>query len=1074
MKIKSINLDGGSKASGGGPGHRARTPKTNQDLSARRIVPKSSQARPLSRLELAMQNSPRNQVKNFWKKHKGKGMNPATRKKMKKVLLLLGGLFLIAGAIGGLWFFSYLQKLDSELPSVEDPFGSKEIASVIYDRNGVELYKLFDEYNRDPLNIDEIPNQVKWAFLAAEDIDFYTHQGFDPVAIIRCAVVNVRAGGVACGGSTITQQVVKITTDSSEQKIERKLKELLYAIKIEQAYTKDEILQLYLMVAPFGSNIYGLTAASEFYFGKEPKDLTIAEAAILASIVQSPYYLSPTQGPDLEKDGVVTTAAERVKERQEYVLGQLRAYKDKINAQNRVNLDDQEADDLFSDEIIDEALAQELNYRAPIATDKKAGHAVDYAIERLLSGNYRNGEEPFLYQDLQTGGYHIYTTIDYDVQQIAESSTKAAVAAQGATYNFNNAAVITTQPSTGEIIAMSGSKDYYGESVGCDADGKNCLFDPQVNIMNTRQSPGSSTKPYGTYEAYSEGKLFYGSLLPDVPVDIGGGYTIKNWNGSYFGITDKTTAGQMLRDSRNLPAIFVLETIGLQKFLDTMTAFGYTTYGDSTQFGPSVILGGADIYGIEHAQGYGVFANGGELVKSEIISRIEDRDGNVIYEHKPAPVKVADERAVYMLNETLLNNAFVSWDGRQVSAKSGTSEDNKDLWMVLYSPDFVTVAWSGNNNNAPTSLNSFGVTAVNPWVKAYMAQIGSSFPYFSGQTPFSRPGGIVGGGGCSGECIGSFSGLVSGSRLEGVDYAVDNIRKKVRVCTDQPNKLARPIDEALGLAQDLVAVQYISPAPSYQQFIDKYLQDQANQGKGVPNGGPTAYCDIDRTGAGISGPFFAPLSVTNPIATGGGSIRISGGAYSMDVSRTIDTVQFYWDCNGSGVACTAAKSLGAPVSVVDGKFDVTYNIPAAYTEPGQYSVVGIATDDNGNTGRKVVTTVLISYVDPNISFTFDDPSPWMYGVTVGGGQSTRIRMSTGGANLPAGSTVLLFVRKDGGAWSVAGNMTGAGANWQLNWDGGTLVTNANSTFQFYAVAWISGSTGVLTSSSSAVVQLQAN
>lgn len=991
------------------------------DYSSRLAENSKGRPKAKSRMEIAAENSPRAKVRALLSKHTGR-LSPKTKKKLRKIFfgVIVVGCF--TAIVGGLWFFSYLQRLDAALPPVENPFQDKELASVIYDRNGKELYKLFNEYNRDPLDIKEIPAQVKWAFLASEDVDFYVHKGFDPIAIVRCGVLSLRAGGVSCGGSTVTQQIVKITTNQIQQTLDRKFSEILFAIKIEQAYTKDEILQLYLQVAPFGSNIYGLSSAADFYFNKQPKDLTLAEATLLAGVIQSPVYYSPTiPNTDEQK--------QRAKSRQEnHVLHQMKVHMAQINAQHRKNIDDPEADDLLTEELIEAAVAEELKYVPPIATNKKAGHAVDYALIQLQQKNFKNGTEPFTLSDLQVGGYKVYTTIDYDLQQIAEQTVADAVASYGGTYSFSNAAVITTRPKTGEIITMVGSKSYYGVSAGCDAANKNCEYDPQVNVLNTPQSPGSSTKPMGSYEAYKQGKLFPASLVPDVPIDLGGGYTVKNWNSTFFGVTDKTSSGQMLRESRNLPAIITLEIIGIPRFLEVMREFGYTTYNNAAQFGPSVILGGADVIPIEHAQGYGVFANEGNLVPVTVISKIVDRQGNTVYEHKPEPKKVADEKAAYLINQSLLNNHFLSWDGRDVAAKSGTSENSTDAWIANWSPDFVTIAWVGNNNNRNMDLNAFGENAVSPWVKNYMRQIGDS-EYFAAATDFPRPGGIVSIPGCSGECENGAVGLNSGIRMgiEGVNYPVDIVRKKVRVCKDQGNRLARPIDEATGNATDLWVSTYIMPAPSYQKYLDKYMKESGN-----PNGGPDQQCDIDRAGSGINGPFFQNLSIT---MTGPNTVRYSGNVYSTTNPAT--QVRFYFDCNGGG-NCNGAKEVGTPLNINGNNFDVTITLPAT-PAAGNYTAMVRATNGSQN-----------NFSNP-VQLTVGTAPTAAFVITPTGGTRTITYTLAPAMNL---NNVRLFVSANGGtATQVPGTESGNGP-YTWNWN----VPSGTATYTFYMVGSIPGTT----------------
>ncbi len=924
------------------------TTKINMNDGRRKGAP--GKRKQISRLEMAARNSPRARFAAL-KKYR---LSKSTRQKLKKIALLCLGLFLVVGILGGIWFFSYLQKLNDELPPVENPFQDKELTSVIYDRNGTQLYKMFNQFNRDPVDITQIPERVQWAFLSAEDIDFYTHSGFDPAAIIRCGLYYItRHNGTTCGGSTITQQLVKITTDQSAPTLERKIRELLFSVKIEQAYTKSQILQMYLTVAPFGSTIYGITTAAQFYFGKTPKDLTLAEAADLASMIQDPVRLSPTIGSDTNANQA------RLKERQMYVLGQMQTYKDKINNQTRTNEDNPELEDVVTDEMITAAKTEDVKYRAPIFTGKKAGNFVDYTLEQLQTGNY-NGGEPFTLSQLQTGGYKVYTSLDYDLQQIAEQSVADAVNTYGPVYDFSNAALITTQPSTGEIITMVGSKNYYGTSEGCDAQGKNCLFDPQVNVLANPRSPGSSTKPFGTYEAYKEGKLFSGSVLPDVPIDVGGGYTVKNWNGTYMGVGPQTTAGDMLRISRNLPALVVLKVIGIPTFLQTLRSFGYTTFADDSQFGPSVILGGSGVIGIEHAQAYGVFANGGNLVRTQVITKIVDRTGKTIYEYTPQPTKVADERAVYMLNETLLNNHALSWDGRDVSVKSGTSENSTDAWIAAYSPDFVSIAWVGNNNSQHMSLNAFGENAVAPWIKDYMRQIGDS-PYFAAATQFPRPAGITQGGGCTSNCLGSYQGLASGYMMDDVSVPSDVTYSKIQVCDDQPDRLARPVDVATGHAKDAVAVYYKMAAPEYQGFLDNYMYDQATQGKGMPNGGPRDYCDKDRSGGTSTSqnPFFSALTFTITATGNNFKVHAAGNAFTPLPNQGVKQVDFYFDATGAN-----ANHLIGSVTLSSGSsFNLdmpdSQGVMNQYAgDNGTYIITAVATDTQGRVGMQGKTVTL--------------------------------------------------------------------------------------------------------------------
>lgn len=929
------------------------------------------------------------------------------QKKIRNVVLMVVGIVAITLFLGGTWVFAYLQQLSQDLPPLDDPFRDREIASIMYDRKGKELYKLIGDYARDPVDIKDIPEHVKWAFLAAEDVDFYNHQGFDPASIFRCAVYNVMQGVTVCGGSTITQQASKITVFGNEQKFERKLKELLLAMKIEQAYSKDEILQLYLTVAPFGGQIYGITSAADFYFNKQVQDLTLAEASILASIVQNPAALSPTKS-------VIYTPEDariKVKERQGYVLGQVEKYRDKINSQTRSNYNDPEMEDVITVEMIEAAHAQELVYAPPILTDIKAGHFVDFVRSQLTTKPYKYGE-PFTETELLTGGYRIYTTLDYDLQQVAEAAVADAVATYGPAYNVSNGALLTISPARGEIITMVGSKSYFGQSEGCDANGHNCRYNPQVNILTTPQSPGSSTKPYATYEAYRQGKLFTGSFVPDVPINEGNLSVLKNWNGSFYGATAKTFASQMLAESRNLPAVITLEAIGIPRFLEVMRSFGYSTYTDDAQYGHSVVLGGSDVLPIEHARGYGALANQGDLVENEAILKITDKDGNIVWEYTtPNATKVADERAAYMLNMSLLNNNGISWDGRDVSMKTGTSQDNKDVWVVPYSPDMVTVAWMGNNNNEPMDVNAFGESVVTPWLRNYMRNIGDT-EYFAAARSFERPAGVITGGGCESgdraQCVGAYVGLQSGYMLEDVDYPVDNLRKRIRVCKDQPDRVARPIDEALNMAEDRIFDQYVlTSVPNWQRFVDEYITSSTN----IPNGGPTAFCDRDRGGSGI---FVQNLTITST-ATG---VRYQGQALSSN--GTVNSVEFYF----------SGRLMG---SVTNGTFDVTYPYAPAFpvVEDGVYAANVVVRDNAGSTPHTSSATYVTvgdginNATDVSLQNAGAAPITRTYVQFL----ADTVNFSYSGAM--ATSNAVLQMNKDGAGFVNVGTMAGGGTSYSL-------------------------------------------
>lgn len=648
---------------------------------------------------------------------------------VSKIVQLFTGIGLILFVLAVIFTMSYLQYVSQDLPTPEKPFGIKNTTSIIYDRSGAELYRIFDEEDRDPVRIENIPALVKWTFLASEDINFYEHFGIDPVAILRCVSRYFSNDADKCGGSTITQQLIKKTALTDEVNLERKVKEVLLAIKIEELRSKDEILEMYLTVVPEGSNIYGITRAAKFYFGKELKDLNLAEISVLAAIPQNPSRLSPTKSIDNDD------AKQLLRQRQLYVLGQLERHMEKIN--RAISAEGAEENQLLTLEKINEAKNFELVYKDPVF-EIKAPHFVFYVQEQLQERGYNNGV-PFTLEEIETAGLRIFTTLDLSMQKVAEEQVKKAVDIYGKRYGAENAALVAMSPKTGEVFAYVGSYDYFGKPSpeGCTL-GLTCRFEPQVSIPETLQPYGSSLKPMVYYDAAMHGLLTPNTILSDVPIHIGS-YKPKNYEGKFYG---QKTARWMLINSRNIPAIMFVQMIGVENFLNDIRAWGYTTLNNPAGYGPAVAVGGADIKLTEHAQAYGVLANSGKLVKHEVVLRIEDQNGRVLYEHKPEATQVADARGVYLVNQILngKNGGGLadSWDGRDIAGKTGTSENQKETLYIGYTPEIVAAGWLGNNNNADMRYGATGGTSAKPWVNEFMKRVGDKFP----PTPFERPPGV--------------------------------------------------------------------------------------------------------------------------------------------------------------------------------------------------------------------------------------------------------------------------------------------------------------------------------------------
>ncbi len=973
-------------------------------------------------------------------------------KRVKKVLLIFLGIFLVAAVIGTLAFLSYLQKLDEKLPTPDSVFTELPVASEIFDRLSVDgtgestrLWRMFNEANSDDFDIKEVPDFVKLAFLAGEDEDFYLHSGFDLKGIIFCGLEYIKRSGVSCGGSTITQQLAKLRGVGNKQSLERKIEELLLSIKIEQKYNKDEILNMYLRAASYGSSIVGLKTASIFYFGKEPKDLTLAEAVALASIVNDPSYTSPT----VPISNNIEAARAKLKNRMEFVFNQLEENRDKFNKDLVDYYDDDSKVETLTLEAIDAARTEnwEANLKAP-RIDIKAGHFVNWVVELLQQKGYNNGE-PFTLQELQTGGYKIYTTLDYRLQQTAEFYVRKGGTDNQWRNSYNSAAMVTI-PNTGQVITWAGSKDFFGGREQCGDDGT-CKFDGEVDVLRSLQEPGSTNKPLGYYEAYKEGKLFLGSLLADIPMTFkdpnGSTYEPKNWDNNHMGIN--YTVRNALRDSRNIPAIQVISLIGVDTYLNVAKEFGYTSY--TASYGQSIILGGGSVYPYEHAQGYGVFANGGDLVYLNPVLKIVDKRGNTVYEATPEKkAGVGDPQAIYLLNQTIFNYDNYSWDGRELAGKTGTTEDNFDAWYVGYTPDMVTVCWNGNNNNNPMAGDAYPINIVHPWCKDMMREIGSS-SYFSAARPFQRPGNVLfGGGDCNAakECLGLQPDWLIADRVPPRDI----IRTTVRVCSDQKNRLARDIDNQLGFGMDYEMTIYKSAVPEVQTQLDKYMESSGNF-----NSIPTEYCNVDRSG-GTVGPFFSISAPTAGTIVSGGNLNIRGGVFVN--GATISSLGFTLD--GIAIPSCTSTSYNA--------FDITCDISSLGLGEGTYNLRANATDSIGRSNTSGPISIVVgSTTNPSISFSVPSGSPsctmplCIYNISV----------NTGSGSI---TSPVLWMIRDGGTAVQVGAMNPAGGNnytrpaWAPSVNPG--AGNSDS-YTFFVTANI-GNSGTTRSQNSSTITVNGN
>ena len=624
----------------------------------------------------------------------------ALKNKKWKIILTVGKylafLFLGFCAFILFLFFYYTYDLPKPEKFTETPFIQ---STKIYDRTGkVILYDIYGEEKREIVSFDKISDNIKHAVLATEDANFYQHSGISFEGLFRSLLIDLKLQSTSHGGSTITQQLIRTVYLTTQKTISRKVREIVLSIELEQKYSKDQIFDWYLNAIPLGENCYGVEAASRTYFNKPASDISVAEAAILAAVIQAPSRYSP-YGPN--KDTLLS--------RKDYVIDRMQ----KVG--------------YLTKEEADQAKEETINFTEstiPI----KAPHFVMY-IKKYLDEKY--GDDY-----LKEKGLKVYTTLDWDLQEYTEGVVEDAEKTNMAK-KANNTAVVVLDPKTGEILTLIGSKDYFAKPYpeGCDETAeKKCLLDPKYDVatMGQRQ-PGSSFKPFVYATAFKKGFTpdtivwdvkteFNPSCDPNgnSAVDIYGlqCYHPQDYDGNNRG---SVSLRQALSGSLNIPSVKVLYLAGIKDSLQTAKDFGITTLNEPDRYGLSLVLGGGDVNLLEMASAYGVFATEGMYTPPVSILKIEDSDGNIVEQNQKQSTKVLDSQIAKQISSILSDNnarapifGFNSplyIPGYQVAAKTGTTQNFKDGWTMGYTPFIVVGVWTGNSDNSPTKDDGSGIAA---------------------------------------------------------------------------------------------------------------------------------------------------------------------------------------------------------------------------------------------------------------------------------------------------------------------------------------------------------------------------
>ncbi|MFH0804668.1 MAG: transglycosylase domain-containing protein [Patescibacteria group bacterium] len=589
-------------------------------------------------------------------------------------------------AITGVATFAWFSR---DLPD-PDKLNDRSVAqsTKIFARDGSTLlYEIHGDQKRTIVNLEDISPFLRDATIAVEDKDFYQHGGFSLPGIAKalCHEAFGNLGGLCPqrGGSTITQQFVKNAILTSDRSYTRKIKELVLSYQLERKFTKDQILKLYLNEIPYGSSAYGAESAAQTFFGKSAKNLSLAESVVLAALPQRPSYLSP------------------------YGI-----HPDELSIRKQVILELMVKQGYATQTQADVALAENTLARLrPKRENILAPHFVMYVKDQLATK----------YGDLEVeqGGLKIITTLNIDKQRIAEEVLGAQAEKNQKNYRASNAALVSLDTKTGQILAMVGSKDDFDETI-----------DGNVNVALRPRQPGSSFKPFVYMTAFQRGftpETILFDLVTKFKTDSGKDYAPNNYDGTAHG---PLTMRKALAGSLNIPAVKTLYLAGISNVLDNADKFGYTTLTDRSRFGLSLVLGGAEVTLIEHTSAFATLAREGLRHPVTGILRVEDSRGKVLEQYEEREERVMDENTVRLVTSVLSDNDARSYifgssnrltlPDRPVATKTGTTNDYRDAWTLGYTPSIATGVWVGNNDNGEMKRGADGSIVAAPIWQEYM------------------------------------------------------------------------------------------------------------------------------------------------------------------------------------------------------------------------------------------------------------------------------------------------------------------------------------------------------------------
>ena len=775
------------------------------------------------------------------------------------------------GVLVGLVFLvATLAWVARDLPSPDRVVRREGFSTKIYDRNGELLYDVYSDQRRTPVDLAQTPLVLRQATISIEDKNFYQHQGVDALGIFKAIGRSILHRRLE-GGSTLTQQLVKNALLTSQRTVSRKVKEFILTIQVEQKYSKDQILQMYLNEAPYGGTAWGVEAASEMYFGKPVEKVNLPEAAILAGLPQSPSYYSPYAG-----DGYVGRAVE--------VLRRMRE-------DGYITRDQEET-------------ARATLSKVEISTQSgllKAPHFVFWVRSKLIE---RYGERV-----VEEGGLRVTTSLDLDLQEAAQKAVTEEIA-KVKHLKISNGAAVVQDVNTGQILAMVGSRGW-GDP---DYDGK-------YNVTVASRQPGSAIKPVVYLTGLRKGYTA-ATLLLDVKTSFPGGdkpeYVPENYDGKYHG---PMLVREALGNSINVPAVKMLSKVGIRDMLQIGYEMGLTTLNPTPEFlrrvGLSVALGGGEVRLLDMSTAYSSFANGGKRVEPVGVLKVTDSQGKVMEEWRASEGRqVISAEEAFIISSILSDpkareltfgaRSALAIAGKTIAVKTGTTNDKRDNWTIGWtSGGVISGVWVGNNDNSSMREVASGVTGAAPIWRRIMTEALKD----KQSSEFVKPNGIVE---MDADVVSGYpahDGFASKKEyfVKGTEPAGDDpIHKKIKVCKGE-GKLANPADIGSGNYEEKEAYYFAEEDSKWQEGVTAWLAGQADS-KYHP---PSDYC----TGGN-------PLWIV--VVEPGDKSRINSNDVKFDLDiqdpNKVTSVEFYVD--GSLKQTLTGTPWEVTINIPDGSHQI--------------------------------------------------------------------------------------------------------------------------------------------------------